>query len=54
MVEDKNTIYGELFGAKISFIACPFFIPMQEKFQHGTIKILAPIDIAVMKIVAIS
>ena len=50
----KNTIYGKLFGAKVSFIAYPFFIPMQEKFQHGAVKILAPIDIAVMKIIAIS
>jgi predicted nucleotidyltransferase component of viral defense system len=54
VVEEKNTIYGELFKAKVSFIAYPFFIPMQEKFQYGFIKILAPIDIAVMKITAIS
>jgi predicted nucleotidyltransferase component of viral defense system len=53
-VEEKNTIYGELFKAKVSFIAYPFFVPMQEKFQYGTVKILAPIDIAVMKITAIS
>lgn len=50
----KNTIYGELFGAKISFIAYPFFVPKQECTQYGSIKILNPIDIAVMKIIAIS
>lgn len=50
----KNTIYGELFGAKISFIAYPFFVPKQTPIQYGTIRILAPLDIAVMKIVAIS
>lgn len=53
-IEDKNTIYGNLFSAKISFIAYPFFVPKQKKFQYGTIKVLAPIDIAVMKIIAIS
>jgi len=50
----ENTIYGQLFKAKVSFIAYPFFIPLQEKFLHGNIKILSPIDIAVMKITAIS
>lgn len=53
-VEDRSTIYGELFGAKVSFIAYPFFVPAQEKFRHGAVKVLAPIDIAVMKITAIS
>ncbi len=50
----KNTIYGELFGAKVSFIAYPFFIPNQEFIRYGSIKILQSIDIAVMKIIAIS
>ena len=50
----KNTIYGELFKAKVSFIAYPFFIPKQEPIWHGFIKILQPKDIAVMKITAIS
>ncbi len=50
----KNTIYGELFKAKVSFIAYPFFIPKQDFIQYGSIKILQPIDIAVMKIIAIS
>ena len=53
-VEEKNTIYGTLFGAKISFIAYPFFLPKQDFLQYGSIKILKPIDIAVMKIIAVS
>ena len=53
-VEDKNTIYGKLLGSKVSFIAYPFFVPKQKMLQYGFIKILAPIDIAVMKIIAIS
>jgi len=53
-IEEKNTIYGKLFGAKISFIAYPFFIPKQESRFYGSIKILNPIDIAVMKITTIS
>ncbi|MEK7170570.1 MAG: nucleotidyl transferase AbiEii/AbiGii toxin family protein [Patescibacteria group bacterium] len=52
-VED-NTIYGKLFDAKISFIAYPFFVPKQAFLRHGTVNILKPLDIAVMKIVAIS
>lgn len=54
VVDRKNTIYGELFKAKISFIAYPFFIPKQEPKFYGSIRILSPLDIAVMKIVAIS
>lgn len=53
-VEEKNTIYGEFFKAKVSFIAYPFFIPKQEPIWHGSIKVLQPKDIAVMKITAIS
>lgn len=53
-VEEKNTIYGELFKAKVSFIAYPFFIPKLEFVWHKSIKILQPKDIAVMKITAIS
>lgn len=52
--ENSNTLYGELFGAKISFIAYPFFIPKQKFIEYGAIKILHPLDIAVMKIIAIS
>ena len=53
-VEDKNTIYGELFKAKISFIAYPFFIPKQEPHWHGTIRVIDKTDVAVMKITAVS
>ena len=53
-VEDRNTIYAKLFGAKISFIAYPFFIPKQDMSQHGEIPVMNPIDIAVMKITAVS
>jgi len=53
-INRKNTIYGELFKARVSFIAYPFFIPKQEMINYGYVKILQPLDIAVMKIVAIS
>lgn len=53
-VEEKNTIYGELFGSKVSFIAYPFFVPLHKKIQYGSISVLQSIDIAVMKIIAIS
>lgn len=53
-VEEKNTIYGELFKAKVSFIAYPLFIPKQEPLLYGSVEVLHKIDIAVMKITAIS
>ena len=53
-INRKNTIYGELFGAKVSFIAYPFFIPAEKPLLYGSIKILKPGDIMVMKIIAIS
>lgn len=53
-VVEKNTIYGQLFGAKISFIAYPFFIPKQKNLWYGAIRLLNPIDIAVMKIITVS
>ncbi len=53
-VEEKNTIYGAFCKAKVSFIAYPFFIPKQTPLWHGNIRVLHPIDIAVMKITAIS
>ena len=49
-----NTIFAELLGAKISFIAYPFFVPKQDFMKYAAVKILLPIDIAVMKVVAIS
>jgi predicted nucleotidyltransferase component of viral defense system len=53
-INQEGTIYGELYGAKISFIAYPFFIPKQKKIHYGTIEILQSHDIAIMKIIAIS
>jgi len=52
--DEENTIYGELFGAKVSFIAYPFFIPDTELIKYGAINILSARDIAAMKIIAIS
>lgn len=52
--EEDNTIYGELFGAKISFITYPFFVPKRDFIKYGAINILHPLDIAVMKIIAVS
>lgn len=53
-VEEDSTLYGELLGAKVSFIAYPFFIPKQAFLLYGSIRVLSLLDIAVMKIVAIS
>ncbi len=51
---DKGTLYGELGGVKISFIAYPFFVPKKPFITHRGINILDARDIAVMKIIAIS
>ena len=53
-VVKEGTIYGQLLGAKISFIAYPFFIPREPMGAYGKIPVLAPRDIAVMKVIAIS
>jgi predicted nucleotidyltransferase component of viral defense system len=53
-IDKKNTIYGELFNAKVSFIAYPFFLPKQKPLWHGSIKVLSATDIAVMKVIAVS
>ena len=53
-INKTNTIYGELFGAKISFIAYPFFVPKEKPAVYGMVNVLQPIDIAVMKVVTIS
>lgn len=50
----KGTLYGELLKAKMSFIAYPFFTPAMPTKRCGTISLLTPPDIAVMKIIAIS
>lgn len=48
------TVYGDLFGAKVSFIAHPSFSPLQPGEYFGTVRVLDPRDIAVMKVMAIS
>ncbi|MEK7509548.1 MAG: nucleotidyl transferase AbiEii/AbiGii toxin family protein [Patescibacteria group bacterium] len=53
-VEEPGTIYGKLLGAKVSFIAYPFFLPAAEPHWYGSIRVLDKQDIAVMKIIAIS
>jgi len=50
----EGTVYGELAGAKISFIAYPFFLPKEPLLSYGAVRMLSPRDIAVMKIIAIS
>ena len=51
---ESGTLYGRLRGAKMSFIAYPFFKPSPARVQCGNICILTPADIAAMKILAIS
>lgn len=53
-INAEGTIYGTLTGAKISFIFYPFFRPAKKPLTYGFIKVLEPVDIAVMKIIAIS
>ena len=50
----QGTLYGELFGGKISLISYPFFKPVKPMRIFGNISLLALPDIAVMKVIAIS
>lgn len=50
----EATVYGNLLGAKVSFIGYPFFLPGQKPVWYGAVRVLQPRDIAVMKIIAIS
>ncbi len=50
----EGTVYGKLLGAKVSFIAYPFFRPREPMVQYGAVQVLKAADIAVMKIIAIS
>lgn len=52
--QENGTLYGKLKGAKVSFIAYPFFKPSHDRIKCGNVRLLIPDDIAVMKIVAIS
>ena len=51
---ENSTIYGILRGAKVSFIAYPFFQPSPRRKRFGYVDMLYPKDIAAMKIIAIS
>lgn len=52
--QEPGTLYGELDGAKVSFIANVSFSPSAERLQVGAIGLVYPPDIAVMKVIAIS
>ena len=47
----EGTIFGTYDEARVSFIAYPFFRPRDVRHAYGTIHVLDPDDIAVMKIV---
>lgn len=52
---EDGTVYGALFDAKVSFISYPFFVRKKEfGLYNNSIRVLAPEDIAIMKIIAIS
>ncbi len=53
-LSEKGTLYGELEGAKISFISYPYFDPKQPYITYKFLNVLDASDIAVMKIIAIS
>ena len=44
---EKITVYGELFGAQISFIGYPQFVPQKPFHPYGTVQILDAYDFAV-------
>lgn len=50
----EGTVYGRLSGAKVSFIAYPFFVAKYLKHNYGAVHVLDERDIAAMKIVTIS
>lgn len=50
----EGTLYGVWRGAKMSFIAYPFFTPSPARVECGSVGLLVPDDIAAMKIIAIS
>jgi hypothetical protein len=52
--QEAGTVYGELFGAKVSFIANPSFVPSKIRIPYGKVRMLTPLDIAVMKVIALS
>lgn len=54
ITSSQDTIFAELFGASVSFISYPFFLPKLPLLNYGSINILDARDIAVMKVVALS
>lgn len=50
----EATVYGKVEGAKVSFIAYPFFVPVEPYLFYEKLPILDKRDIAVMKVIAIS
>lgn len=53
-LREQGTLFGLFQGAKVSFIAYPSFRPSDEGVQCEMVRLIAPQDIAVMKIVAVS
>jgi predicted nucleotidyltransferase component of viral defense system len=51
---ERGTLYGIFEGAKMSFIAYPFFHPSENRLRCGAVTLVSPEDIAAMKIVAVS
>jgi len=51
---NEGTLYGLFAQTKMSLIAYPLFTPAEKVRGFGTVSILTPADIAVMKIIAIS
>lgn len=52
--QSHATLYGIVKGAKVSFIAYPFFKFVQPTIQDENIKVIHIDDIAVMKVIAVS
>lgn len=50
----RGTVYGIFSGTKMSLISYPYFKPAEKMRNFGTVSLLVPPDIAVMKIIAIS
>ncbi len=51
---EEGTVYGEFFRAKVSFLSNHLFEPSLAPVMYGAVRVLHPIDIAVMKVIAIS
>src|SRR3989338_1961904 len=49
-----GTLHGELFGAKVSFLVNPLFVPLHPFMQYGNVDISDVHDISAMKVIAVS